>query len=71
VHSPPQTPEGHFTAGAFFFRGGAGGPHTGSNTGGVAVGIAGDPPCAYSVTLGWRTRRWLDPDQNRQVLYCK
>lgn len=71
VHSPPQTPEGHFTAGGFFFRGGSGGPHNGSNTGGVAVSIAGDQPCAYAVNLGWLTRRWGDLGQSSQILYCK
>jgi hypothetical protein len=71
LHSPPQTPEGHFTSGAFFFRGGAGGPHNGSNTGGTAISIAGDPPCAYVVNLGWVTRRWKDSPAGTYILYCK
>lgn len=73
VHPPPAhsgsptvaMPSGDFTAGSFFFRGGA------SGTGGVAVNIGGDPPCAYSVTLSWLTRHWLASTQSTPVLYCK
>lgn len=73
VHPPPAhsgsptvaMPSGDFTAGSFFFRGGA------SGTGGVAVNIGGDAPCAYSVTLSWLTRHWLATTQSTPVLYCK
>lgn len=80
VHPPPPhsgsptaaMPSGDFTAGAFTFRGGAGGPHVpATNDGGVPVNIAADPSCAYSVTLGWLTRRWTDTGNSTQVLYCK
>ena len=79
VHPPPAfsgsptvaMPEGHFTAGGFFFRGGAGGPHVVNGTGGVAVDIAGDPSCAYIVTLSWLTRRYQDLGQQATILYCK
>jgi hypothetical protein len=79
VHPPPAfsgspttaMPSGAFTAGSFFFRGGAGGPHNGSGTGGVAVDISGDPPCAYAVTLSWQTRRYYDTGHSTQILYCK
>ena len=73
VHPPPAfsglptgaMPSGDFTSGSFFFRGGA------SGTGGVAVNISGDAPCAYSVTVSWRTRHWLASTQSTSVLYCK
>ena len=73
VHPPPAhsgsptvaMPSGDFTAGSFFFRGGA------SGTGGVAVNISGDPPCAYSVTLSWLTRHWQASTQSASILYCK
>ena len=73
VHPPPAhsgsptvaMPSGDFTAGSFFFRGGA------SGTGGVAVNISGDPPCAYSVTVSWLTRHWQASTQSTSVLYCK
>ena len=73
VHPPPAhsgsptvaMPSGDFTAGSFFFRGGA------SGTGGVAVNISGDPPCAYSVTLSWLTRHWQASTQSVPILYCK
>jgi hypothetical protein len=74
AHSGSPTvamPSGAFGAGAFTFRGGAGGPHTGANNGGVAVDISADPPCAYAVGLGWQTRRWNDPGTGTQILYCK
>ena len=73
VHPPPAhsgsptvaMPSGDFTSGSFFFRGGA------SGTGGVAVNIGGDPPCAYSVTLSWLTRHWQASTQSASILYCK
>jgi len=79
VHPPPPfsgspasaMPSGPFVPGGFFFRGGAGGPHSGSNTGGVPVNIVSDPSCAYAVTLGWQTRIWNDPGHSTQILYCK
>jgi hypothetical protein len=79
VHPPPAfsgsptaaMPSGAFAAGNFFFRGGAGGPHTGAGTGGVAVDISGDPACAYSVTLSWLTRRYYDTGTSTSILYCK
>jgi hypothetical protein len=64
-------PSGAFTAGSLFFRGGAGGPHVPANNGGVAVDVSTDPPCAYSVNLGWQTRRWNEPATGTQILYCK
>ncbi len=79
VHPPPPhsgsptvaMPSGTFGAGAFLFRGGAGGPHKATNDGGIAVNVSGDPPCAYAVNLGWQTRRWNDPATGTQILYCK
>ena len=73
VHPPPAhsgsptvaMPSGDFTAGSFFFRGGA------SGVGGVAVNISGDAPCAYSVTLSWLTRHWQASTQSVPILYCK
>ena len=71
VHSPPNTPSGTFAPGNFFFRGGSSGPHNVTNTGGTAVDISADQPCAYLVTLRWITRRWNDLGQSLDVLYCK
>jgi hypothetical protein len=79
VHPPPAfsgspttaMPSGAFTAGSFFFRGGASGPHVAGGTGGVAVDISGDPPCAYRVTLSWQTRRYGDSGSSTEILYCK
>lgn len=79
VHPPPAhsgsptvaMPSGEFSAGSFFFRGGAGGPHVPAGTGGVAVDISGDPPCAYAVELSWLTRRYLALEQSTTILYCK
>jgi hypothetical protein len=73
VHPPPAhsgspttaMPSGAFAAGNFFFRGGA------SGNAGVGVNIGSDPSCAYSVSLSWQTRRYLDPGSSTQVLYCK
>jgi hypothetical protein len=79
VHPPPAysgsptvaMPDGAFTAGGFFFRGGASGPHIPSGTGGVAVDISGDPACAYRVDLTWQTRRYGDSGHAEEILYCK
>ena len=64
VHPPPAMPSGAYTPGSFFFRGGA------SGTGGTAVSISGDPPCAYRVTLSWETRVWQDTGHSTEILYC-
>lgn len=72
VHGAPPLPQGSFLPGPnFFFRGGNGGPHNGSNTGGFAQSIAGDPPCAYSLSLSWATRQYLTSGTSTQILYCK
>lgn len=75
VHPPPPLPNGNFTppppTGNYLFRGGAGGPHQPGNNGGFAVNIAGDPPCAYRVSLGWQTRRYGDTGTGTERLYCK
>jgi hypothetical protein len=71
VHAPPQTPEAHFSAGGYFFRGGASGPHNGTNTGGFPLDVHLDAPCAYAVNLGWITRRWGDLGQSTLRLYCR
>jgi hypothetical protein len=72
VHGAPPMPSGSFLPGPnFFFRGGNGGPHNGSNTGGFAQNVAGDPPCAYSVSLAWSTRQYLTSGTSTQILYCK
>jgi hypothetical protein len=69
-HVPPETPSAAFTTGAYSFRGGASGPHNGTNTGGLPIDVSGDPACAYAVNLGWVTRRYLDTGQSLQRLYC-
>jgi hypothetical protein len=79
IHPPPAPsgsptlamPSGDFTAGSFFFRGGAGGPHVAGGTGGVAVDIQADPVCAYRVDLSWSTRRYGDTGSSAEILYCK
>jgi hypothetical protein len=72
VHGAPPMPSGSFLPGPnFFFRGGNGGPHNGTNTGGFAQNIAGDPPCAYSVSMSWATRQYLTGGTTTQILYCK
>jgi hypothetical protein len=72
VHGVPPMPSGSFLPGPnFFFRGGAGGPHNGTNTGGFHVNISGDAPCAYRVTLAWATRQYLTSGTNTEILYCK
>lgn len=72
VHGAPPMPSGSFLPGPnFFFRGGAGGPHNGTNTGGFAVDISMDPACAYRVSLSWLTRQYLTSGQTTEILYCK
>jgi hypothetical protein len=79
VHPPPvfsgsptiAMPDGDFTPGSFFFRGGASGPHIPGGTGGVAVAISGDPVCAYAVKLSWLTRQFGDSGSDTEILYCK
>ncbi len=72
VHAAPPMPHGSFLPGPnFFFRGGNGGPHNGTNTGGFAQNISMDPPCAYSVSLSWSTRQYLTGGASTQILYCK
>jgi len=72
VHPAPPLPSGSFLPGPnFLFHGGAGGPHNASNTGGFAVTISGDAPCAYRVTLGWQTRQYLTSGAATELLYCK
>jgi len=71
-HPAPPLPNGSFLPGPnFFFRGGAGGPHNGSNTGGFPVDISGDPACAYRVRLSWSRREYLSSGDWIDVLYCK
>lgn len=66
------TPAGAYTPGMAYpwFRGAAGGPHNGTNTGGLAIDIGADPHCAYAVNLSWVTRRYGDLGQGAQILYC-
>jgi len=72
IHGAPPMPSGSFLPiPNFFFRGGNGGPHNGSNTGGFPQNIAGDDPCAYSVSLAWSTREYLTSGTSTQILYCK
>jgi hypothetical protein len=76
VHPAPPMPNGSFMAPVppppnFFFRGGFSGPHNGTNTGGLAVDISGDAPCAYRVTLSWQTRQYLTSGGSTEILYCK
>lgn len=73
VHDAPPLPNGNFSPPPplNFFRGGAGGPHQSNGLGGFPVNIAGDPPCAYSVTLSWQTRHYLSIPSSTQILYCK
>ena len=72
VHAAPPLPNGSFLPGPnFFFRGGAGGPHNGTNTGGFPVDISADPACAYRVRLSWLTREYLTSTDWIDVLYCK
>ena len=65
-----RRPSAAFTTGGYSFRGGASGPHNGTSTGGIPIDVSGDPACAYSVNLGWVTRRYLDTRQTLQRLYC-
>jgi hypothetical protein len=72
VHGAPPMPKGSFLPGPnLFFRGGNSGPHNGTNTGGFGQDISMDNPCAYSLSLGWSTRRYLTSGGAIQVLYCK
>ena len=72
VHGAPPMPSGSFLPGPnFFFRGGNSGPHNGTNTGGFAQDISGDPPCAYRVSLSWVTRQYLTSGVTTEILYCK
>jgi hypothetical protein len=71
VHGAPPMPRGSFLPANFLFRGGNSGPHNLSNTGGFAQNIGGDPPCAYSCSLGWSTRQYLTGGTSTQILYCK
>ena len=74
VHAPPATPSGSFLPGSnIFFRGGNGGPHNGTNTGGFALNVAADPTCAYRVNLNWSTRHYPQAwgDDKPEILYCK
>ncbi len=67
VHNAPPLPNGSF-GGNFFFRGGQSGPA------GFAVNVAGDPKCAYAVTLSWQTRHYhggRGGARSVQLLYCK
>ncbi len=66
------TPASAYLPGMAFpwFRGGAGGPHNGTNTGGLGIDISTDPHCAYAVNLSWVTRRYGDLGQSTQILYC-
>jgi hypothetical protein len=71
VHDSPTWPGGSFTAGSFFFRGGASGPADPPNQpGGVPLDISGDPPCAYTLELFFHTRHYLSGQGERDVLYC-
>ena len=55
----------------FFFRGGAGGPHNGTFTGGFPVDISADQSCAYRVSISWQTRQYKDPGHRTEILYCR
>jgi hypothetical protein len=71
VHSEASLPGGDFTAGAFFFRGGASGPADPPNQpGGVPVDISADPACAYALKLRYATRHYLTGEGSDEVLYC-
>ena len=71
VHSEASLPGGVFTAGSFFFRGGASGPADPPNQpGGFNVDISADPPCAYALKLRFHTRHYLSGQDEREVLYC-
>lgn len=71
VHSEASMPGGDFTPGSFMFRGGASGPADPPNqTGGVAVNISADPPCAYALKLRYATRHYLTGEGSDEVLYC-
>ncbi len=62
-----------FPPAGFFFRGGNSGPHNGTFTGGLAVDVSADPPCAYRVNITWSTRHYPTGlgDDKPEVLYCR
>jgi hypothetical protein len=68
-----QLPSANFPPSGFLFRGGNGGAHNGTNTGGFRVDISGDPSCAYRVNLTWSTRHYPQAlgDDKPEVLYCR
>ncbi len=68
-----QLPSASFPPGGFFFRGGSGGPHNGTNTGGFPVDISADPSCAYRINLSWSTRHYPQAlgDDKPELLYCR
>lgn len=71
VHNEASMPGGDFTAGAFFFRGGASGPTDPPNQpGGFNVDISGDPVCAYALKLRYATRHYVTGEIPDEVLYC-
>jgi hypothetical protein len=75
VHPAPPLPSGAFVPpppiANYLFRGGAGGPHQPSNTGGFPVTVSGDAPCAYRVAVTWQTRHYLSSAVSVDRLYCK
>lgn len=71
VHGAPPLPNGEFTAGSFFFRGNASGPHNGTFTGGVPFSVAADPGCAYKLSLSFDTRHYNVSGTHIERLYCK
>jgi hypothetical protein len=70
VHAEATMPGGDFTAGSFFFRGGASGPVPLTGPGGFNVDISADPPCAYAVWIRFGTRHYVPGGGNDEVLYC-
>jgi hypothetical protein len=45
--------------------------HEGSNTGGFAVDISADAPCADCARLSWTTRQYLTSADAIDVPFCK
>jgi hypothetical protein len=74
VHGEGTLTGGDFTAGSFFFRGGASGPADPvTQTGGVPVNIGGPPPdpaCSYALKLRYSTRHYSTGEGGDEVLYC-
>src|SRR5262249_2015964 len=68
-----QLPSASFPPGGFFFRGGNGGPHNATFTGGFPVDISADPSCAYRINLTWSTRHYPQAlgDDKPELLYCR